>query len=54
MRAENLSLSFGTTVIYENAEFSLSPRDKVGIVGVNGAGKTTLFRLMTGQIQPDA
>lgn len=54
MRAENLSLSFGTTVIYENTEFILFPRDKVGIVGVNGAGKTTLFRLMTGQIQPDA
>ena len=40
MKAVNLSLSFGTSVIYDAAEFSLLPRDKVGIVGVNGAGGT--------------
>ncbi len=49
-----MSLSFGTSVVYDNAEFSLSPRDKVGIVGVNGAGKTTLFRVMMGEISLDA
>ncbi len=54
MRAHNLSLSFGTTVIYDGAEFNLGPRDKCGIVGVNGAGKTTLFRIITGEISPDA
>jgi len=53
MFARELTLSFGTTAVYDNAEFNLSPRDKVGIVGQNGAGKTTLFRIMTGQIQPD-
>lgn len=53
MKAVNLSLSFGTNVIYDAAEFSLLPRDKVGIVGVNGAGKTTLFKIITGQIIPD-
>ncbi len=53
MQARNLSLSFGTQIVYDNAEFNLSPRDKVGIVGVNGAGKTTLFRIITGQIKPD-
>ena len=54
MKAVNLSLSFGSNVIYDNAEFNLLPRDKVGIVGVNGAGKTTLFKIILGQIQPDA
>ena len=54
MRAENLFLSFGTTVVYDNAEFHLSARDKCGIVGVNGAGKSTLLKLILGQIQPDA
>ena len=53
MQARNLSLSFGSQVIYDNAEFNLPTRAKVGIVGVNGAGKTTLFRIMTGQIKPD-
>lgn len=54
MKAVNLSLSFGTNVIYDNAEFNLLPRDKVGIVGVNGAGKTTLFKIILGQIKPDS
>ena len=54
MYAKNLSLSFGTSVIYDNANFNLLARDKVGIVGVNGAGKTTLFRILTGNIQPDS
>ncbi|HBP26838.1 MAG TPA: ABC transporter ATP-binding protein, partial [Alphaproteobacteria bacterium] len=54
MHASSLSLSFGTTVVYDNAEFNLSTRDKVGIVGVNGAGKTTLFKLILGELSPDA
>lgn len=53
MRAHGLSLTFGTTVIYDNAEFNLLPRDHVGIVGVNGAGKTTLFRVLIGAQQLD-
>ena len=53
MKAENLSLSFGTNIIYNSAEFNLLPRDKVGVVGVNGAGKTTLFKIILGKIQPD-
>lgn len=54
MHIENLTLSFGTTPIYDAAEFNLNSRDKVGVVGVNGAGKTTLFRILTGQITPDS
>ncbi|MDE6250923.1 MAG: ATP-binding cassette domain-containing protein [Alphaproteobacteria bacterium] len=54
MYARNLYLSFGTTPIYQDAEFNIGPRDKCGIVGVNGAGKTTLFRLITNEISPDA
>ena len=53
MRAEHLTLSFGTNVIYDNAEFNIPSRAKCGIVGVNGAGKTTLFKIILGQITPD-
>ena len=34
-------LAFGSEVIYDDAEFSIEEKDKVGVVGVNGAGKTT-------------
>ncbi len=50
---ENLSLSFGSTVLFENLSFSLNEGDKLGIVGVNGAGKSTLFRMIAGKCEPD-
>ena len=46
MKGSKMNLAFGLEVIYEDAEFQINERDKVGIVGVNGAGKTTLFRLL--------
>lgn len=60
MRGINMNLSYGTEVIYEDAEFQINKNDKVGIIGVNGAGKSTLFRVLlkeqeldSGQIQFD-
>ena len=43
MKIENVTLSFGTQVIFDDINFSLPQNCKVGIVGVNGAGKSTLF-----------
>lgn len=53
MRGNNMCLSFGTEIIYDDAAFQTGERDKVGIVGVNGAGKTTLFRVILGQQELD-
>src|SRR2546422_5528513 len=50
----NLSLSFGGQDLFRNLNWHLRKGDRVGLVGPNGAGKTTLFRLITGQIEPDA
>lgn len=49
-----MNLAFGLETIYEDAEFLLSERDKVGIVGVNGAGKTTLFRILLRELELDS
>lgn len=49
MKASHLHLAYGTKIIYDDCNFNLENRDKVGIVGVNGAGKTTLFRIILGQ-----
>jgi len=46
MKGQNMYLAFGSEVIYDDAEFSIEEKDKVGIVGVNGAGKTTLFKII--------
>lgn len=53
IKGNHMNLSFGLEVIYEDAEFLLQDRDKVGIVGVNGAGKTTLFRILLHELELD-
>ena len=50
----DLSLSYGTTVILDKVSFALEENDKLGIIGVNGCGKSTLFRLITGEEEPTA
>ena len=54
MKIENLYMSFGTQVIFDNISFQINNNDKVGIIGVNGAGKSTLFNILLGNITPDA
>ena len=54
MKIDNLSLSFGTAEVYKNLIVEFNQNDKVGIIGVNGAGKTTLFKLILGELTPDA
>ncbi|MGH7961350.1 MAG: ribosomal protection-like ABC-F family protein, partial [Candidatus Binatia bacterium] len=50
----NLSVSFGGQELFRGLDWHLRKGDRVGLVGPNGAGKTTLFRLITGQLEPDA
>lgn len=54
MEAENLSKSYGDTVLFENLSFSLPKGGIVGVIGPNGAGKSTLFKIIAGQVQSDS
>lgn len=54
MKGSEMNLAFGLETIYEDAEFIIQDRDKVGIVGVNGAGKTTLFRILLREEELDS
>ncbi len=47
-------VSFGVKTVLDGVTFSLNENDKLGVIGVNGCGKTTLFRVLTGEIEPDA
>ena len=46
--------SFGSRVLFSGVNLRVNPRDRLGLVGPNGTGKTTLFRIITGEISPDA
>ncbi len=49
---DNLTVSFGGTVLFDQISLLINPRDRIGLVGKNGAGKTTLLRLIVGEQQP--
>ena len=53
LSAEQLSKSYGTRVLLDDASLYLERGDKVGVVGLNGAGKSTLLRLLSGAEEPD-
>jgi len=44
----------GGWLVIESVDFTVMPRDKVGLVGRNGAGKTSLFKVLGGQAEPFA
>jgi sulfate-transporting ATPase len=54
IEAKGISMSYDDKLLYSNLNFSLPAGGIVGIIGPNGAGKTTLFKLMSGEIKPDA
>ena len=54
IEVEGLAKAMGDKLLVEDLSFSIPPGAIVGVIGANGAGKTTLFRMMTGQIEPDA
>lgn len=54
LSVNGLTKSFLSENILENVTFSISYRDKVGIVGDNGSGKTTLFNLLIKDLSADS
>jgi ATP-binding cassette subfamily F protein 3 len=41
--------SYGTKLLFDEAEFAINDGEHVGVIGPNGAGKTTLFKILTSQ-----
>lgn len=50
---KNVTLRRGTKVLLDQASVTLTPGEKVGLVGRNGAGKSTLFALLNGTLHED-
>ena len=44
--ANQITVSFGGEIIFNEISFRLGKGDRVGLIGKNGAGKSTLLRLM--------
>ena len=54
LQITDLSYSVAGRPLFDGANATIPDGHKVGLVGRNGTGKTTLFRLVRGELAPDA
>lgn len=53
LTARNLGFSYVLgSPVFTGANFTVGPRDRIGIAGANGSGKTTLLRILAGELEP--
>ena len=52
-RLAEVTKSFGTQDVVEEASWRIGEGARCALVGRNGSGKTTLFRLLSGELEPD-
>ena len=53
LQIRDLSKSYGSKTLFEEAEVFLDEKSRTALIGPNGAGKSTLIRLILGQEHPD-
>jgi ATP-binding cassette subfamily F protein uup len=54
IEAKTISKSYDGKVIVPSLSLIISPKTRLGLMGVNGCGKSTLIKLLTGKETPDA
>ena len=54
INAQDISKKYGVSPLFENISFTVSERDRIGLIGPNGSGKSTLLQILEGRIKPDS
>src|ERR671921_574058 len=48
----NVSMRYGSKVLFEDVTTTFSPGRRYGLTGPNGSGKSTFMKLLTGALDP--
>jgi len=43
---ENVSKSYGEKILFNDIEFSIGEKERIGLIGINGTGKSTLLKII--------
>jgi len=54
LQVNNLSKSYSGQTVFSSLTFTVSSKQKIGVIGRNGAGKSTLFKILTNEEAADA
>ena len=49
----NVTLSFGKRVLFDEVNLSFTKGNCYGVIGANGAGKSTFLKIFSGEIEPN-
>ncbi len=49
---QNVTFEYGARVIVSDANWSIQPGERIGLIGYNGTGKSTLLKILVGQLTP--
>ena len=49
----NVTLQFGSRVLFENVNLKFTRGNCYGVIGANGAGKSTFLKLLSGELEPN-
>ena len=54
IQLKDIKLTFGGTPLLAGVELSVSPAERVCLIGRNGSGKSTLLKIAAGTVEPDS
>ena len=52
IRVNNVTLSFGKRVLFDEVNLTFTKGNCYGVIGANGAGKSTFLKILAGEIDP--
>src|SRR5438552_125829 len=54
IQLKDITLTFGGTPLLSGVELTVSPAERVCLIGRNGSGKSTLLKIAAGLVEPDS
>ena len=50
LSVNDLSMQFGSSVLFSRVDLQFTPGNCYGIIGANGAGKSTFIKILSGEL----